>query len=92
MAEVKKHFYPYTHEKAEKRIYKTYELDGIPYMPHYVDKLYVRPGYYDADSKRTPANAHKDAYLEQELIAAGAIMKPMALWKRKDHEEHGAAR
>jgi hypothetical protein len=52
----------------------TYVLDGITYLPHYTRQKYVGPGF-DKTLK---------AYKEEELLAAGAVLKTEHLWKRPD--------
>ena len=50
-----------------------YLLRGILYLPHYKEKVYVRPAY---------AVSHFDTYLAMELKALGAKPVEIALWKR----------
>jgi hypothetical protein len=51
-----------------------YMLRGILYLPHYNEKVYVRPAY---------GISHFDTYLGIELKALGAKPVELALWKRR---------
>lgn len=57
----------------EHEVYICYILRGITYIPHYREKVYVRPAY---------GVSHFDTYLGMELRALGAKPVEMALWKR----------
>lgn len=53
-----------------------YVLNGIMYLPHYVENCYVRPGY---------GQTHFDTYSEKELTALGAKQVNVGLWPRPNN-------
>lgn len=57
----------------ETENYMCYRLNGITYLPHYHDRVYVGLGY---------GVTNFDTYLAIELKALGAKPVEMALWKR----------
>lgn len=57
----------------ESDVYLCYILNGIPYLPHYHERVYVRPGY---------GKQHHETFLAIELKALGAQTVEMGLWKR----------
>ena len=63
---------------AEIGLYPAYILRGIVYLPHYTQRLYVRPGY---------GFNHWETYAGIELKAMGAQMVTMSLLRRAAFEE-----
>lgn len=59
--------------QMETDVYLCYQLNGITYLPHYHDRVYVGLGY---------GVTNFDTYLGIELKALGAKPVEMALWKR----------
>ena len=57
----------------ETDVYLCYELRGVTYLPHFHERVYVRPGYGKYNS---------DTFLAIELKALGAKAVELALWKR----------
>lgn len=65
-----------THEMEATIVY---ELDGITYVPHYVNrKYYVGPGY---------GTHNHNLYSVDQLEAAGAKPRTIMLWARPKHLE-----
>jgi hypothetical protein len=63
---------------AEKDSYTVYVLNGIMYIPHYIDPLhYVGPGY---------GYWNHTVYYATTLLAAGAVPKQEYLLKRARHD------
>ena len=48
-----------------------YRLNGIPYLPHYRQPVYVAPGHVEKQSRE---------FTEQELLDAGAVAAREFLW------------
>jgi hypothetical protein len=63
---------------AEVGLYSVYILRGIVYLPHYIQKVFVRPGY---------GSAHWETYTGIELKAMGAKTVNMSLFRRAAFEE-----
>jgi hypothetical protein len=54
--------------------YIGYLLNGVTYIPHYYERVYVSPGY---------GFFHSNSYLGIELKALGAKAIELTLWPRK---------
>lgn len=60
-------------EKTERKNTVTYYLNGITYLPHYVDRdVYVGPGY---GTMQDDGTINSDTYTANELKQAGARHK-----------------
>ena len=65
-------------KKADLLAYRCYRIGETLYVPHYVERYYVGPGY--------PVCTQR-VYTNMELINAGAKMEKHLLWERKEHKE-----
>jgi len=68
--------------------YITYELRGIPYVPHYTKDCYVGPNYsafegvYDLEGDKCYFTSTSREYSAKELELIGAKKVVRLLWKR----------
>lgn len=80
---------------AETDQYITYELRGIPYVPHYNKDCYVGPNYsafeglYDTSGNRCYYPDASREYSAKELELLGATKVVRLLWKRPKHKAVG---
>lgn len=76
--------------KIEQGFTPCFELNGIVYVPHYLDGhkgLYVGPGFWEPSDRSPlappPYKYSSRKYTDYELTQAGAKVRMEVLWSRK---------
>jgi hypothetical protein len=67
---------PLTEKRVEPEMVTCFVLRGITYVPHYIEPVYVRPGY---------GSHHFDTYSASELTLLGAQREVRGMWPRPAH-------